>query len=492
MQYAKGLRLVRVLIYIFTCALVFVSVFETAGFGQSQSGRAQNLTPTQQLARDIYKELIEINTTDTPAGNVTTAAEAMAARFRKAGFPEADIKVLGPVANKGNLVVRFRGRGQGKPILFIGHLDVVQALRQDWSMDPFKLNEVDGYFYGRGTLDIKDGDAILVTNFIRLKQEGWTPSRDLILALTADEEGGQYNGADWLAKNHRDLIDAEYCLNTDAGGFESKAGKRFLVGIQTSEKNYVDFRLEVKSSGGHSSRPVRDNAIYHLSAGLGRLANFDFPVELNETTRGYFERSASLQDQQTAASFRAIAQDRRKDRRKDPRDAGAAKQLSQQSAYFNALLRTTCVATRLEGGHANNALPQTAAANVNCRMLPNDSLQQVQSTLKKVLADDRIAVSVVGEAIPAPASPIDPVIMKRVEELATRLYGGLPVVPIMDAGASDSKYLRIAGIPTYGVPGMFTDVDDDRAHGKDERLRVKDFYDGVDFYYEFIKSLASQ
>jgi acetylornithine deacetylase/succinyl-diaminopimelate desuccinylase-like protein len=457
--------------------LVCILTFGSICFGQT-------LTPTQQLARDIYKELIEINTTDTPAGNVTTAAEAMAARFRAAGFPEADIKVLGPVANKGNLVVRLRGRGPSKPILFIGHLDVVQALRQDWSMDPFKLNEIDGYFYGRGTIDIKDGDAILAANFIRLKQEGWIPNRDLILALTADEEGGQYNGADWLAKNHRDLIDAEYCLNTDAGGFHSKTGKRFLLGMQTSEKNYVDFRLEVKSSGGHSSRPVKDNAIYHLSAGLARLGGFDFPVELNETTRGFFERSASLQDPQTAADFRAIA--------RNPNDANAAKRLSQQSAYYNALLRTTCVATRLEGGHANNALPQTAAANVNCRMLPNDSLQQVQETLKRVLADDRIAISVVGEAIPAPASPINPAIMKKLEELSTKLYGGLPVVPVMDAGASDSKYLRIAGIPTYGVPGMFTDVDDDRAHGKDERLRVKDFYDGVDFYYEFIKSLAGE
>ncbi len=254
--------------------------------------------------------------------------------------------------------------------------------------------------------------------------------------------------------------------------------------MQTSEKNYVDFHLEVTSNGGHSSRPIADNAIYHLSAGLNRLADYKFPVELNETTRGFFERSAPLQDAQTAAAFRAIA--------RNPKDAVVARQLSQQSAYYNALLRTTCVATRLQAGHANNALPQTATANVNCRMLPNDSLERVQATLKRVLADDRITVSVVGEAVPAPASPINPTILKKLEELSTKLYGGLPVVPIMDAGASDSKYLRIAGIPTYGVPGMFTDVDDDRAHGKDERLRVKDFYDGVDFYYEFMKSLATE
>lgn len=352
-------------------------------------------------------------------------------------------------------------------------------------MDPFKFNEVDGFFYGRGTSDIKQGDTILVANFIRLKKEGWGPSRDLILALTADEEGGESNGAQWLAKNHHDWIDAEYCINTDAGDFETKKGKRMLLGMQTSEKNYVDFRLEVKSNGGHSSRPVKDNAIYHLSQGLARLAAFDFPVSLNETTRGYFEHTAALESPATGADFRAVVGS------DHAKAAEAAKRLS-QSAFFNALLRTTCVATRLEGGHANNALPQTAAANVNCRMLPQDSLQNVQDTLKRVLADDRIAVSVVGEAVPAPASAINPVIVSKLQSLSAKFYGGIPVVPVMDTGASDGKYLRIAGIPTYGVPGVFEDVDDVRAHGKDERIGVKDFYDGVDFYYEFIKSLGAQ
>src|SRR5215468_11358501 len=264
------------------------------------------LTPEHQIARDIFKELIEINTTDTPAGNVTTAAEAMAARFRAAGFPAEDINVIGALPNKKNLVIRLHGRGQGKPILFLGHLDVVEALRKDWSMDPFKLNEVDGFFYGRGTSDIKQGDTVLVANFLRLKREGWVPSRDLILALTADEEGGQSNGVQWLIANHRDLIDAEYCINTDAGDFETKNGKRLMLGMQTSEKNYVDFRLEVKSNGGHSSRPIKDNAIYHLAQGLSRLAAFDFPVSLNETTRGFFERSAALETLATAADFRAV------------------------------------------------------------------------------------------------------------------------------------------------------------------------------------------
>jgi acetylornithine deacetylase/succinyl-diaminopimelate desuccinylase-like protein len=450
-------------------------------FSQPQSA----LSPEHQAARDIFKQLIEINTTDTPAGNVTTAAEAMAARFRAAGFPTEDIHVDGPKPKKKNLVVRLRGRGAGKPILFIAHLDVVEALRQNWSMDPFKLNEVDGFFYGRGTSDIKQGDTILAANLIRLKKEGWVPARDLILALTADEEGGESNGAQWLAKNHHDWIDAEYCINTDAGDFETKHGKRMLLGMQTSEKNYVDFRLEVKSKGGHSSRPVKDNAIYHLSEGLARLADFDFPISLNETTRGYFERTAALESPATGADFRAVIGS-------DHAKAEEAANRLSQSAFFNALLRTTCVATRLEGGHANNALPQTAAANVNCRMLPQDSLQNVQDTLKRVLADDRIVVSVVGEAIPAPASAVNPVIVSKLQSLSDRLYGGLPIVPVMDTGASDGKYLRIARIPAYGVPGVFEDVDDVRAHGKDERIGVKDFYDGVDFYYEFIKSLGAQ
>src|ERR1041385_392003 len=364
---------------IFVLACILASLPVPAACQQPQS----NLAPEHQVARDIFKQLIEINTTDTPAGNVTTAAEAMAARFRAAGFPSEDIHVDGPLPHKKNLVVRLHGRGTGKPILFIAHLDVVQALPQDWSMDPFKFNEVDGFFYGRGTSDIKQGDTVLVANFIRLKKEGWGPARDLILALTADEEGGESNGVQWLAKNHRDWIDAEYCINTDAGNFETKKGKRLLLGMQTSEKNYVDFHLEVKSNGGHSSRPVKDNAIYHLSEGLSRLADFDFPVSLNETTRGFFERTAALESPSTGADFRAVTGS------DHAKAEEAAKHLS-QSAYFNALLRTTCVATRLEGGHANNALPQTAAANVNCRMLPQDSLQNVQETLKRVLADGRI------------------------------------------------------------------------------------------------------
>jgi len=457
-------------------------------FIQSQSITAQQgtLTPNQQMARDIFKELIEINTTDSPAGNVTTAADAVAAHFRAAGFANDDIHVAGPQPNKHNLVVRFRGRGgSAKPILLLAHLDVVQALKQDWSnnLDPFKFNEINGFFYGRGTSDIKEGDTELIANLIRLKKEGWTPSRDFILALTADEESGESNGVQWLLKEHRDWIDAEYSINTDAGDFEMQKGKRLLLGVETSEKNYVDFALEAKSSGGHSSRPVKDNAIYRLAAALQRLSQFGFPVQLNETTRSFFAQTARLQDAKVAADFTAVAQ--------PTPDPAAVTRLS-QSAYYNALLRTTCVATLLQGGHAPNALPQTARANVNCRMLPTDSIANVQATLKKVVADDQVSVVVANESGAAPPSAINPAIMRQLESLSSKLYGGIPVVPIMDTGASDGKFLRLAGIPTYGVPGVFADIDDVRAHGRDERIGVKEFYDGVDFYYLFIKSLGGE
>ena len=449
-------------------------------------GAQQNtLTPNQQMARDIFRELIEINTTDSPAGNVTTAAEAVAARFRSAGFPNDDIHVAGPLPNKHNVVVRYRGQGARKPVLLLGHLDVVQALKQDWSnnLDPFKFNEIDGFFYGRGTSDIKQGDAELIANLIRLKKEGWTPSRDFILALTADEESGESNGVQWLLKEHRDWIDAEFCINTDAGDFEMQKGKKLLIGVETGEKNYVDFALEVKSSGGHSSRPIKDNAIYRLAAGLEKLSQYDFPVQLNETTRSFFAQTARLQEPKVAADFTAVAQ--------TPPDPAAVTRLS-QSPYYNALLRTTCVPTLLQGGHAPNALPQTARANVNCRMLPTDSTANVQATLQKVVADNRISVTVANQSGAAPPSPINPAIMHQLETLSSKLYGGIPVVPVMDTGASDGKFLRMAGIPTYGVPGVFEDIDDVRAHGRDERIGVKDFYEGVDFYYLFIKSLGSQ
>jgi acetylornithine deacetylase/succinyl-diaminopimelate desuccinylase-like protein len=456
----------------------------------SSNASAQGLDATKQLARDIFKQLIEINTTDS-VGNVTAAAEAMAQRLRAAGFSETDLQVAGPNDRKKDLVVRFRGTGKRKPILFIGHLDVVEALRSDWSTDPFAFLEKDGFFYGRGTEDMKEGDAILVTNFIRLKKENYLPDRDLILALTADEEGGSSNGVDWLLKLHRDWIDAEYCINLDGGEFELDHGKRTLAGIQASEKVYVDFQFESLNPGGHSSVPTPDNAIYHLAGALARLQSFSFPLHMNEITRNYFERNAPLVTGQVSADMKAVA--------KEPPDPAAVRRLS-ESPYFNSLLHTTCVATMLSGGHAPNALPQTARANVNCRIFPGEDPQEILKTLERVANDPKVKVSMVpqmdpdGKVVPVvavPPSPLLPEVIQAMEKTLRTSWPGVPLVATMSTGATDGRYMRIAGIPTYGISCMFFDINDDRSHGKDERVGVQDFYDGVDFNYKFIQALSS-
>ncbi len=452
---------------------------------------AQQQVPPNPLAREIFKQLIEINTTDS-VGNVTTAADAMAVRLRVAGFPEKDVLVAGPTDRKKNLVARIHGSGKRKPLLFIGHLDVVEARRDDWTTDPFQFVEKDGYFYGRGTEDMKEGDAILVTNFIRLKKENFTPDRDLILALTADEEGGDYNGVDWLLKNHRDVIDAEYCINLDGGEFEKRGEQRLRAAIQASEKVYVDFQLESLNPGGHSSVPSSDNAIYHLAAALNRLQSFSFPTQVSEITRNYFARTADLVTGQTASDFRAVA--------KQPPDAKAVARLS-TVPYYNALLRTTCVATMLSGGHAPNALPQTARANVNCRIFPGEDPEQVRATLQRVIADPKVTITPVpvhaadGSLVPAvavPPSPLTPELTTAMDRTVSAMWGPLPVVATMSTGATDGKITRIAGIPTYGIACLFFEVGDNRAHGKDERIGVQDFYEGVEFAYKLIKSLATQ
>jgi acetylornithine deacetylase/succinyl-diaminopimelate desuccinylase-like protein len=442
---------------------------------------AGKLTAQEQLARDLLQELIETDTTHS-TGNPTKAAEAMRARLRAAGFPEADIQVIGPRPDRSNLVARLRGTGSQKPILLLAHLDVVEARREDWSVDPFKFLERDGYFYGRGTSDIKNGAASLVANLIRLKREGFKPDRDVILALTADEEEGDANGVEWLLKNHRELIDAAYCINTDAGDGQIKNGKRMRVTVQTSEKVYQDFQLEVKNRGGHSSLPVKDNAIYHLVDGLARLAKFEFPVRLNETTRLYFERVAESETGQVAADMKAFA--------RNPTDANTASRLS-ASPFYNAVMRTTCVATMLAAGHAPNALPQTATANVNCRLLPEDSPADVQRTLVEVLADDQITVTPRNEPKPSPPSPLVPTVLQPIEKVSAGMWPGIAVVPIMETGASDGLFLRRAGVPVYGISGMFFDIDDVRAHGKDERIGVQSYYEGVEFMYRLLKALTS-
>jgi acetylornithine deacetylase/succinyl-diaminopimelate desuccinylase-like protein len=440
---------------------------------------------TKKLSRDIFQQLVEINTTDS-VGSTTVAASAMAKRLLDAGFPAADVQVLGPNDRKGNLVARIHGTGAHKPLLFICHTDVVEARREDWSMDPFVLAEKDGYFYGRGTGDIKDGDTFLVTTFIRLKKENFKPDRDLILALTADEEGGQSNGVAWLIKNHRDLLDAEYIINPDAGDFELENGKRLLVGIQASEKLYQDFDLKVINPGGHSSLPTSENAIYQLADALARLEHYQFPFELNEVTREYFARESVIVGGSVGADMKAILS--------TPPDAGALIRLS-AIPYYNSRMRTTCVATRLEGGHANNALPGMARANVNCRILPGHSAKDVQEALVKVVDDPRVQISRVaglaGTGLINPPSPLRPDLMAALTKVSNEMWPGVPIVPVMDAGASDGAISRAAGIPTYGLPGLFMDVDDDRSHGRDERIRVSSFYDGVDFYYRLIKTLST-
>jgi len=445
----------------------------------------------RQLAHDIFKELIEINTTDS-VGNVTTAAEAMAKRLRDAGYPESDVQVLGPNDRKKNMVARLHGSGAKKPILLIGHLDVVEANPEDWTTDPFQFVEKDGFYYGRGTEDMKASDAIFVVNMIRMKREGYRPDRDIILALTADEEGGKSNGVDWLLKNHRDLIDAEFVFNADGGGVVTEKGKPVIVSMDASEKLYADYELEVTNPGGHSSLPTSENAIYRLAAALVRLQNYRFPFELNDVTRAYFEGTAAVEKGQVAADMIAVT--------KRPPDQAAIDRLS-RDPYSNSTMHTTCVATRLQAGHANNALPQRATANVNCRILPGHSRDEIRKVLAEVIADPTVTVSYVVngmkvimgemEKTALPPVPLKKEVMVPLEKIAGKMWPGAPVVPTMGTGATDGVYTNPAGMPTYGVCGLAIDLGDDRSHGRDERLGVESYYNGVDFYYRYLKAMTS-
>jgi acetylornithine deacetylase/succinyl-diaminopimelate desuccinylase-like protein len=467
-------------------ALILICIFALVLTGRSELSKDKTQSTDSLIynkqARDIFRELIEINSTSRYGS--TKAAEAMAERLKSSGFPEADIKVMGADDKHKNLLFRYHGTGKFKPVLFICHLDVVEALRQDWSVDPFTFIEKDGYFYGRGTTDIKNDDASLIANVIRLRKEGFIPDRDIIIALTADEEMGNANGVNWLLTNHRELIDAEFCINPDGGGGDMKNGKPENMAIQTSEKIYVSYSLEVKNNGGHSSLPVKDNAIYRLASGLTRLAKYDFPVKLNETTRNFFEKIADRETGKEKSDILGIL--------KNPSDSAAARRLEASSAYYNAMMRTTCVATMMNAGHAENALPQTATAIINCRMLPDDNSDSVLSVLKSVLADDRISVTKTYSSFAAPLSPLRDDVTNAVTEISETMWPGVNVTPLMSTGATDGKFLRLKGIPVYGVSGMFGDMDDVRAHGRDERIGVKEFYDGVEFLFRFMKALSSE
>lgn len=453
---------------------------------------AHAAAPPDPLARAIFKQLIEINTTDS-VGSTTDAAKAMQKRFLDAGFAPNDAQVLvGANPKRGNLVVRLHGSGKHKPLLVIGHLDVVEAKREDWTLDPFKFVEKDGYFYGRGTQDMKNSDAVAVAALLRMKKEGFVPDRDIILALTADEEGGTDNGVDWLLKNHRDLLDAEFALNPDSGGLDADAGKPVALNVDATEKLYADYELEITDAGGHSSLPRPGNPIYALSEALVRLGKASFPFELNAVTRAWLEHMQKIEDGARARDIKGVLA--------TPPDAAAVARLSTDARY-NSALHTTCVATRLDGGHANNALPQRASAIVNCRILPGHSSEEVRRDLIKILAapkltvryvdpatDRRVDVASEHKALPPPPPRKD--VFDALDTVAGRMWPGVPIVVDMAVGASDSIYTMAAGIPTYGFNGTAIDRDDDRMHGRDERVRTKSFDDSAEFYYRYLKVLT--
>jgi len=435
------------------------------------------------LAHDILERMIEARTIH--ENGSTSLAEALAARFHAAGFSPDDVALLAPPDHptKGNLVVRLHGKGKARPVLDIVHLDVVEARPEDWTVDPFRLTEKDGWYYGRGTADVKGDAAALATTLIRLKGEGFVPDRDIIVAFTADEEaGGDANGVDWLLKQHRDLIDAEFALNPDAGGGISTGDRRLYIGMETSEKIYATFRAEVTNKGGHSSLPEPDNAIYRLAAGLVRLSKFSFPVHTDTTTRAWFGELAKLEKGQLREDMEAMT--------RPTLDPAAVKRLEGRVLY-NAMLHTTCVPTMLDGGHAESALPQRAGAAIQCRMMPEDSEDGVKALIVKAVADPAIQVSVVWPASPGPESVPTPAVMGKMRSVVNSMWPGLPLVPDMDAGASDSIFTRGVGIPTYGITGLFTDIDDNRMHGRDERIRVNNFYEDVEFTYRLLKTFSA-
>jgi len=456
----------------------------TVCFAASSAAHAQTMPPAadMKLAHDIYKQFVEIQSGYT-TGSTTPVAEAAAARLKEAGFPDSDIFLGGAIPKKFNMVARYHGTGAQKPLLLLAHTDVVEAKREDWSIDPFVFNEKDGYFYGRGTGDDKAQAAVWIATLIRMKREGFKPDRDIIVALTADEEGGgPYNGVDWLIKQHRDLIDADIALNEGGWGEEEK-GKKISNDLQVSEKYVITYEFSVTNKGGHSSMPVPDNAIYHLAGALERLAKFGFPLKTDEVTAAYFVEMAKLETGPIAADLAQAAKG----------SQTAMEHVAAASPAWNSTLRTTCVATMLSGGHAVNALPQLATATVNCRVLPEDSPDYVLSTLNKVMADPEVKIKAVSDrAAGAPPSPLRPDVMKAVKKASERVFPGVPVVPIMVVGATDGRYLREAGIPTYGVQGFFFDrTNDIRFHGRDERMPIDSFYEGQEFLYGLVKTLST-
>ncbi|RFP08801.1 M20/M25/M40 family metallo-hydrolase [Duganella sp. BJB488] len=458
-----------------------------AGLVVAGAAHGADLTPVRKQMREIYQELVETNTTNS-TGSCTVAANKMAKRLKAAGFQDADLHLIVPPGGpaKGNLVARIKGDGSKKPLLLLAHIDVVEANRADWVRDPFKLVEEDGMFYARGASDDKAMAASFVANMIRYKKEKLAPKRDVVMALTCDEEmvPSKFDGAEYLFNHHRALIDAEIALNEGGGGLLDKQGKPVRHGIQAGEKIYQSFQLEVTNPGGHSSAPYRDNAIYHLAEGLSRLGRFAFPFKLSDVTRSYYERMSTVEQGQVAADMKAILG--------DPPDAAALERLYAVSPVHNSTVRTTCVATRVDAGHADNALPQRARATVNCRILPDEKVDDVQATLQRVLADDQIKITRIGEGLSAPMPPLTPTLMKAVEEISNDMWPGVPVIPTMSTGGTDGRFLNSGGIWTYGISGMFAGPEGSGAHGLNEHIRVKSLYDGQEYLYRLAKRLATE
>lgn len=464
----------------------YLTCLAIAALGCATAGAAAppTLPPPADLdlAHDMFKTLVEINTTH--ANGSTMAAKAIQAWMSSAGFAPADVTFIAPEDHptKGNVIVRYRGKRPGDAVLFLGHLDVVDAKPEDWSVDPFKLTEQDGYFYGRGTVDMKNGDAALAESLVRLKRERYVPDHDLIVAFTADEEaGGDSNGPAFLLKNHRDLIDARIAINLDGVSGALKDGMPSYFGLGTSEKTYVTYTLETTSPGGHGSLPGPDNAIYRLGDGLSRLEAFKFPVMLTATTRAQFAALAAMEPGPMSADMKAVAQPQP--------DLVAAERLS-QNVLMNALLRTTCVATLISGGHAENALPQRARATVQCRLMPGDTEANVQDQLVAVLGDPRIKVTLDAPPIVSPESAPTPQIISTVASLVHSMWPNVPIVPTMSTGYSDDRQTRNAGIPSYDVDGVWIDPDENRMHGRDERVGVKSFDESIEFTYRLLKTMG--
>jgi len=465
------------------CALLLATAASAATPGWPAPGP---LPPqdNQRLARDIFKQIVEIRSVH--AVGTKGVAQVLYDHFKAAGFTDKQMHLVpeGPWPNQVNLVVRLKGTGQGKPVMWICHMDVVDARRQDWSLPPYQFTEKDGFFYGRGTSDMKDEDAAAAAALIRLKKEGFVPDRDIIVAFTADEEVGlEQNGPAWLLKHDRDLVDAGWVMNPDGGSGEIVNGKRLDFGVETVQKTYMTFRWETTNKGGHSSEPRPDNAIYELASGLTRLGHYQFTYKTNATTRAYFAATAQMASGRKKADLMALS--------REPLDPAVARRMAASDVAINAILHTTCVATMLQAGVQENALPSSADATVQCRVFPGETEPQTLATLQKVAADPGIKVTLLEPVQPAPETVPDPKVMGAITEVVHSMWPGVMVLPQMAAGASDSIFTRAAGIPSYGVGGGWNDLNDLRMHGRDERKEIGDFYATVEFTYRLMKKLGT-